>query len=118
MTEAGALLREGPIRTLLSPAHTLTAETSGGEFAGYCSAPYEDGKATVTLLEVKPEYRGLGLGAALLAQLLEKLASEEVSTVLLDLPAPAEYFSRVLEREGFKVRAVRYGLDLRGPTIL
>jgi ribosomal protein S18 acetylase RimI-like enzyme len=116
LAEAGAVMQEGSIRTFLSPDHTLTAETSGGEFAGYCSAPHEDGKATVTLLEVKSEYRGLGLGEALLARLLEKLASEKVSTVLLDLPAPAEYFSRVLEREGFKVCAVRYGLELRDPA--
>jgi ribosomal protein S18 acetylase RimI-like enzyme len=113
--ETGVVMEEGPVRPLLSPAHTLTAETSGGEFAGYCSASLEDDRAIVKLLEVKLEYRGLGLGEALLTGLLEQLASEKISAVLVDLPSPAEYFSRVLEREGFKAWALRYCLDLRGP---
>ncbi|MDR1059365.1 MAG: GNAT family N-acetyltransferase, partial [Treponema sp.] len=101
-TETGPVTEEGPDLTLLSPAHTLTAETSGGEFAGYCSASLEGKRAAVKLLEVKAEYRGLGLGEALLTGLLERLASEKVSAVLVDLPSPAAYFSRILEREGFK----------------
>jgi len=53
----------------------------------------------ITRLEVKPEYRGMGIGKTLLAKLLEKTGGQ---TVTFDLPAGYEYFSRTLHIENFK----------------
>jgi GNAT superfamily N-acetyltransferase len=90
----------------------LVAESGGGEYAGHISASREDSKLCINILEVKPEYRGLGIGEALLVCLLESLDSGKTSRVYLDLPAPAEGFSRVLAREGFVPYMTRYRLDL------
>jgi GNAT superfamily N-acetyltransferase len=91
------------------------AESSGGGYAGHISASREDDKLCVNILEVEPEYRGLGLGEALLSRLLESLDPEETSGVYLNLPASVEGFSRVLAREGFTPYMTLYRLDLKNP---
>jgi ribosomal protein S18 acetylase RimI-like enzyme len=68
----------------------------------------------VLALEVRPEYRGLGLGEALLNRLLEQAVPGETAAILLDLPAESEGFSRVLLRDSFKPYAIRYALALPG----
>ena len=90
----------------------LTAESGSGEFAGYISAARVDNKLFIHTLEVKEEYRGLGIAKALLSRLLEKIDTSGVSQVFLDLPAEGEGFSRALFREGFTPRITRYCLDL------
>jgi GNAT superfamily N-acetyltransferase len=94
---------------------TFIAESNGGGYAGHISASREDAKLCINILEVDPEYRGLGIGEALLAHLLESLDSGETSRAYLDLPASAEGFSRVLAREGFTPSMTRYRLDLKKP---
>ncbi|MDR2617424.1 MAG: GNAT family N-acetyltransferase [Treponema sp.] len=94
---------------------TLIAESGGGGYAGHISASREHAKLCVNILEVEPEYRGLGIGEALLVHLLESLDPGETSRVYLDLPASAEGFSRVLAREGFTPYMTRYRLDLKKP---
>jgi ribosomal protein S18 acetylase RimI-like enzyme len=74
---------------------SFTAETAGGEFAGYVSAANVSGETVrVCALEVKPEYRGLGLGKALISLLLEQADSGKIPRIIIDLPAGQEYFSR------------------------
>jgi ribosomal protein S18 acetylase RimI-like enzyme len=93
----------------------LAAESGNGEFAGYVSAVSRGSSLYVRALEVKPEYRGMGIGEALLLRLLElfkKTENDKVSQVLIDLPAGAGDFSRVLVREGFKPYMTRYSLRL------
>jgi ribosomal protein S18 acetylase RimI-like enzyme len=95
----------------------LVAETGGSDFAGYAAAIGKDpaGKDPVLYvfaLEVKPEYRGLGVGETLLSRFLEKARKGPYSRVRLDIPSTAEGFSRVLLREAFKPCAVRYCLEL------
>jgi GNAT superfamily N-acetyltransferase len=51
-------------------------------------------------LEVKPEFRGMGIGKALLAILLEKINNQSVITI--DLPQGFDFFSRALHMENFK----------------
>lgn len=85
----------------------LVAETGGGDFAGYLSVKVRGDILVITGLEVKPEYRGLGIGETLLVRFLETPAPA-FSQVLLELPLCSEGFSRVLLREGFKSYAVRY----------
>jgi len=91
----------------------MTAESGGGEFAGFISGVAKDETFYVQTLEVKAEFRGLGVGEALLARFLENLDSDEITQVLIDIPSWAENFSRVLLRESFKPYTVRYWLDMR-----
>lgn len=92
---------------------SLVAETGNGEFAGYVSGCRNGTVLWITALEVRPEYRGLGIGEALLTRLLEKVDPRSVSDVLIDLPAGAEGFSRVLVREAFSPRSTRYWLQVK-----
>jgi len=89
---------------------TLMTETISGEFAGYISAERRNGDLFIGALEVKPEYRGLGIGKALLDHLLEKLEDAGVKRVFINLPAESEGFSRALTREGFTPRMTMYCL--------
>ncbi|MDR1211187.1 MAG: GNAT family N-acetyltransferase [Spirochaetaceae bacterium] len=79
----------------------LAAESSGGAFAAQISAVQEDGLVRIELLEVNPEYRGLGLGKKLLSRFLELLDPGKNPEVLLELPAASDPFSTVLRRENF-----------------
>ena len=90
----------------------MIAESGNGEFAGFISGIVKDSVFYIQNLEVKAEYRGLGIGEALLVRLLDSLDSDEISQVFLDLPSWADGFSRVLLRESFKPYAVRYWLKL------
>ena len=91
----------------------LTAESMNGEFAGYITADRVGQKLYIYNLEVKPEYRGLGIGKALLELLLEKISTSSVSQVFLDIPFKQEGFTRVLVREGFSPFITRHCLNLK-----
>jgi ribosomal protein S18 acetylase RimI-like enzyme len=84
----------------------ITAETIGGDFAGYITGRRGKSSFSVTALEVKPEYRGLGIGEALISRFLDQLKDE--GAVHIDLPSEAEGFSRALLRNFFQVDSVRY----------
>ena len=87
----------------------LVAETAGGEFAACISAvSAAPSRLHIHILEVCPEYRGLGLGEALLARLLETADRAGISRISVDLPAGTEHFSRALIRESFSPRVQRY----------
>jgi len=91
----------------------VVAETAGGDFAGYASAVRSSAVHSGQILricavEVQAEYRGLGLGTALIARVLEQADSEKISRVIIDLPAGQEHFSRALLREDFKPCVQRY----------
>jgi len=80
----------------------IVAENASGEFAGFIAAKSDStSHLRIFALEVKPEYRGMGLGKALLAKMLER-ADELKLTVTIDLPVGADYFARALHLEGFK----------------
>jgi ribosomal protein S18 acetylase RimI-like enzyme len=91
----------------------VIAETGAGDFAGYVTAVREGEILRIAALEVKPEYRGLGIGEALLTRLLEGLEKHGAAQVLLDLGVEAEGFSRALLRMAFTPYATRYALDLK-----
>ncbi|MDR2477184.1 MAG: GNAT family N-acetyltransferase [Treponema sp.] len=87
----------------------LVAETAGGEFAACIASVHTSpGHLHICVLEVQPEYRGLGLGKTLLARMLEKSGGQNISRVSIDLPAGTEYFMRVLARESFKPYVQRF----------
>jgi ribosomal protein S18 acetylase RimI-like enzyme len=87
---------------------TIIAETGSGEFAAYITALIRRDALEITALEVRPEYRGLGVGEALLSRLLERANSRNLSRITLELPAGADAFSRVLLRNSFKPYTTGY----------
>jgi GNAT superfamily N-acetyltransferase len=87
---------------------SLAAETAGGDFAACISAVKGDSTLHIRVLEVTPEYRGLGLAESLLNQLLEKAEQGGVSLTSIDVPAGSEGFSRALLRASFKPCVRRY----------
>jgi GNAT superfamily N-acetyltransferase len=94
----------------------IVAETSGGDFAAYISVAYvSTGHLHVCALEVKPEYRGLGLGKALLARLAEQADSGKASRITIDLPAAYQGFSRALVRDNFQPDITRYSRTTQSP---
>jgi GNAT superfamily N-acetyltransferase len=92
---------------------SFVALTAGGEFAGYISARrISDELLRICALEAEQEYRGLGLGKALIARLLEQADSLNIANVIIDLPAEQDFFSRALLRESFKPCVMRYYREL------
>ena len=90
---------------------SFIAETSEGGFAGYiCGKNSESGSGflQVCAVEIKPEYRGLGLGKTLVTRLLEQADKNKISGIFIDLPAGREHFSRSLLREDFRPNIQRY----------
>jgi ribosomal protein S18 acetylase RimI-like enzyme len=90
----------------------LTAETVGGDFAGYIRGIRRGTVLHIAALEVKPEYRGLGIGEALISRFLERTDGQNIE-ISIDLPADAEGFSRVLHRIGFRSASIRYCVNLK-----
>jgi GNAT superfamily N-acetyltransferase len=92
----------------------FVAETAGGEFAGYISAVCSNGVTSgstslrICTIEVQAEYRGLGLGKALITRLLEQADSEKIQRIIIDLPVGQKHFARTLLRENFKPGVQRY----------
>jgi GNAT superfamily N-acetyltransferase len=105
-----SILREADALWRFPGDLALAAETGTGDFVAYISASREGQVLRITALEVKHEYRGLGIGEALLSHLLARLDNASIGHILIDLPARAEGFSRVLLRESFKPYATRYCL--------
>jgi ribosomal protein S18 acetylase RimI-like enzyme len=99
-------------RNTPGPSFGLTAESLSGDFAGYISGALKDAALYIQSLEVKPEYRGLGLGEALLVKFIDSLDRDKVKKVMLDLPSWTDGFSRVLLRESFKPYTTRYWRSL------
>jgi ribosomal protein S18 acetylase RimI-like enzyme len=77
----------------------LIAESAGGDFAGYIYAVKSHSVLQIQQLEVKSEYRGMGIGKTLLAKLVEKAGDQKIT---IDLPVGIDYFSRALHLENFK----------------
>jgi ribosomal protein S18 acetylase RimI-like enzyme len=95
---------------------SLIAETVGGEFAGYISVVRRNGSFHICALEMKPGYRALGIGEALISRLLHAAGleqNERISQISIDVPVGLEGFSRVLLRESFKPCFMRYCRDLK-----
>jgi ribosomal protein S18 acetylase RimI-like enzyme len=90
------------------------AETGSGDFAAYIAAARDQnsGSFHITALEVKAEYRSLGIGEELLSHFIEKLDPHDATMVSIDLPVESEGFSRVLLRNNFKPYAIRYYANL------
>jgi ribosomal protein S18 acetylase RimI-like enzyme len=118
MRELGRPEPEAAIDWLSGPC--LAAETSGGEFAGFIAAREfaVAGSAAAHLravhiaaFQVRPEYRGLGVGGELLRRFLETIDRNKTAEITIDLPVQAEGFARLLLREDFAPCQTRYRLS-------
>jgi len=111
----GILKEAQSLRTTQEPHFTdgMVAESRDGEMVAYISGKKADAVFYIQNLEVKAEFRGLGIGETLLVKFLESLDQTDIDQVLLDLPSGMDGFSRVLHRESFKPYMVRYWLKLR-----
>jgi ribosomal protein S18 acetylase RimI-like enzyme len=95
----------------LGPAEPLlVAESGAGEFAGYAAAVKQGDTLRITILAVKAEYRGLGLGEMIQTRLLETATVKKAAHVVVELPQTAGNFSRVLLRKSFVPFAASYVL--------
>ncbi|MDR1444091.1 MAG: GNAT family N-acetyltransferase [Treponema sp.] len=95
----------------------LTAETGTGDFAGYIAAVMQNESLYIRTLEVLPQYRGLGIGEALLSRFIDEArqhgpGGKAPLQILIDLPSGSEGFSPVLFRNAFNPYMVRYCLKL------
>ncbi len=88
------------------------AENNNGDFAAYILAKTEGTYIKVIALEVLPEYRGLGIGEALLNHLITHVDKEKSSHILIDVPVNSENFSKVLFRKAFAPYETRYYLEI------
>jgi ribosomal protein S18 acetylase RimI-like enzyme len=91
----------------------IIAETVGSDFAGYITAVQKDKALHISLLEVKPEYRGLGVGETLITRLLESVDKNKIDQISIDIPAKSEGFSRVLLRNSFEIFSARYCVNIK-----
>jgi ribosomal protein S18 acetylase RimI-like enzyme len=98
----------------------LVVETGAGEFAGYAATELQKDTLYITALEVKPEYRGLGVGETLLTKLLEGEEARGAAHITAELPlgtlAAADGFSRVLHRNSFVPFSTFYVLKNDPPS--
>jgi len=99
-------------RNTPGPSFGMIVESLNGDFAGYISGALKNAALYIQSLEVKLEYRGLGLGEALLVKFIDSLDQAKIKKVMLDLPSWTDGFSRVLLRESFKPCATRYWRSL------
>ena len=94
----------------------LVAETNGGEFAGFITAKQIEASIHVTSLQVKPEYRGLGLGKFLVEVLIDDITVQKkygsISHISVDIPEEYTKLARFLFRKHFKPLSTRYYLTL------
>jgi len=79
----------------------FTAQTSKGDDAASIKASKKNEILNIDCLDVKQEYRGLGLGKILLSKIIEKADMQKID-VTLELPFEFDYFSRSLYLENFK----------------
>lgn len=104
---------ETPILPLVAENRTaLAAETARGDLAAIAVSVRKGAEERVSALDVRPEYRGLGVGEKLLDRLIASAVGNGARSLAVDLPSAAESFSRVLYREGFEPYETRYRLDL------
>ncbi|MDR2808554.1 MAG: GNAT family N-acetyltransferase [Spirochaetaceae bacterium] len=86
----------------------IVAQTTRGDYAGRIGVMWRGTTQYIHKFEVNPEYRGLGLGEALLTHFLN---TSDVETIFIDLPASAEDFAKTLLRKSFIPYTIRYKLD-------
>jgi len=80
---------------------------TGGQMAGFCSFWLVLDEIHINNLAIRPEYRGQGLGAALLQEVLQAGASRGATRATLEVRRSNAPARRLYERFGFEVAATR-----------
>ncbi len=105
---AGAWSAQVYREELAHPGRYYVAAEQDGVLVGYAGiALGED--AEVMTVGVAPEYRGRGLGAALLTDLLDRARQARARRVFLEVRAGNETAQRLYERAGFRAIGTRPG---------
>jgi GNAT superfamily N-acetyltransferase len=99
------ILEDFKFRKTAEGDYSLVAETSGGTPVATLVAHRDNSVFRLEKLEVRSEFRGLGVGKTLLRMFLDDNKNETIS---VDLPTSAEGFSRALLRESFEAVMTRY----------
>jgi len=103
---AGAWSAQVYREELAHPGRYYVAAEQDGVLVGYAGiALGED--AEVMTVGVAPEYRGRGLGAALLTDLLDRARQARARRVFLEVRAGNETAQRLYERAGFRAIGTR-----------
>jgi len=89
-----------------------------GSVVGYAGVMVVGSETDVQTIAVTPEHRGTGLGAALLAQLIDEALRRECRHVMLEVAADNEAALRLYERHGFTRLAKRSNYYGRGRDAL
>jgi len=77
------------------------AESVNGETAGLIKGEIIDSVFHINIINVKPEYQGLGLGKTLLSKIIEE-ADKRKLEIMAEVPFEVEFFTRSLYLENFK----------------
>ncbi|KAB2351775.1 ribosomal protein S18-alanine N-acetyltransferase [Actinomadura rudentiformis] len=89
--------------------HYVIAESGDREIVGYAGLSAAGGQADVQTIGVRTGWRGAGIGAALLTELLDEAARRDSEAVFLEVRADNDPARRLYERFGFE----RVGLRKR-----
>ncbi|MDR1216810.1 MAG: GNAT family N-acetyltransferase [Treponema sp.] len=92
----------------------IVAEAAERSIVGYSAILDQNGDCNYRLVvEVHPEYRGLGLGSELCDRMVNFLKnSRETGSVYIDVPIESDGFSRYLIRSSFSPVLTRYVLSV------
>jgi GNAT superfamily N-acetyltransferase len=91
----------------------IVAEAMEHGIAGYTAIEEQDGGYRL-IVEIQPEYRGLGLGSELCARMVNFLKdSGKAGSVYIDVPIESDGFSKYLLRSSFKPTLTRYVLSVQ-----
>jgi len=97
------------------PDPATTATGADPRVVGYAGLAALAPEADVQTIAVSPDAQGLGLGAALLDQLLEEAERRNCTTVMLEVRADNERALTLYQRRGFELLSSRR--DYYGPGL-
>jgi ribosomal protein S18 acetylase RimI-like enzyme len=86
---------------------SYSAENAGGEHAGIIKGTINNSILRIDMIDIKPEYQGLGLGKTLLSKVVE-IADKKNLEITIDIPVDTDFFSRSLYLENFKLVSQRF----------
>ncbi len=90
-----------------NPDYALFAAVEGGRVLGYGGEMFAAGESGVTNLAVFPEYRGRGVGAALLDALIREAKARGAAFLTLEVRVSNAAARRLYARAGFSFQGVR-----------
>jgi ribosomal-protein-alanine N-acetyltransferase len=90
-------------------AECVISETGRGKIAGFCLAAYEKPLGYVITMDVAPRYRRQGVAQALLEEIEQRLAVQNVREVWLETATDNEPAIAFWQKHGYRKGGVRKG---------